>query len=128
MIPAMRYLAVITLLSFALAQPVAAQDFEQGRAAYDFGNYATALEIWRPLAERGNVEAQDALAFMYANGEGVAQNYLMAYVWFKIASENGSRTARSNLEIVKNKLSEFELKEAGAQAKGCLKNIKRCPE
>jgi hypothetical protein len=31
-----------------------------------------------PLAEQGNVDAQARLAFLYANGEGVTQDYAAA--------------------------------------------------
>ena len=32
-------------------------DFQKGEAAYDKGDYATALRIWKPLAEQGNADA-----------------------------------------------------------------------
>ena len=53
----MRFLATITMLVLALtlAQPVAAQSFkpdnDAGDAAYNQGDYATALRHFRPLAE-----------------------------------------------------------------------------
>ena len=37
------------------------RDYKAGLAAYDRGDYATALVIWQPLAEQGNVEAQKAI-------------------------------------------------------------------
>ncbi len=44
-------------------------------AAFDRGDYATALREWRPLAEKGNAIAQSKLGFMYVFGEGVPKNY-----------------------------------------------------
>ena len=41
-----------------LSAPVAAQDFQKGLAAYQAGDYATALQEWTPLAEAGNADAQ----------------------------------------------------------------------
>ena len=38
----------------ALAAPVAAQNYRAGSIAFDDGDYATALENWRPLAEQGS--------------------------------------------------------------------------
>ena len=69
----MKLLALVTVMLVALAQPVMSQsclvvaprDYKAGLAAYDRGDYATALEIWQPLAEQGNLEAKDALGFMY---------------------------------------------------------------
>ncbi|MDA7551431.1 hypothetical protein N8760_06405 [Rhodobacteraceae bacterium] len=45
---------VLMIISFvAIAAAVSAQDFNKGWAAYNSGDYATALKEWRPLAEQG---------------------------------------------------------------------------
>ena len=36
----------------------ASADFQKGTAAYNSGDYATALRIWKPLAKQGNAYAQ----------------------------------------------------------------------
>ena len=41
--------ASVVMTGTALAGP-----FEDGAAAYDRNDYATAARIWRPLAEQGN--------------------------------------------------------------------------
>ncbi len=41
--------AVVLVLTLALPAPVLAADFVAGVAAYDRGDYATALKEWRPL-------------------------------------------------------------------------------
>ena len=124
---AMKFLAPITLLFFALAQPVTAQSYKAGSRAYMTGDYATALKHMRPLAKQGHRKAQKTVGWMYANGRGVAQDDVMAFVWFTVAVENGSRTARINLSGVENRLNEAQLKEARTLAKRCLKNLKSCP-
>jgi uncharacterized protein len=43
--------ALAFLMTFSL--PVSAQDFQKGLAAYNAGDYATALKEWKPLAEDG---------------------------------------------------------------------------
>ena len=53
--------------------------FDEGVAAYDRGDYATALEEWRPIAEQGNADAQYNLGNMYYNGRGVPQDYLYGF-------------------------------------------------
>ena len=40
-------------------------DFDDGWAAYEAGDYATALKEFRPLAEQGDAEAQYWLGLMY---------------------------------------------------------------
>ena len=56
--------------------------FEDGVAAALKGDYATAMRLWRPLANKGVVEAQFNLGVMYAKGEGVPQDNVIAHMWF----------------------------------------------
>ena len=80
-----------------LATPVAAQKIDAGRAAYEAGDYATALENFQPLAEQGNAEAQFNLGFMYYIGQGVPQDYAEAGRWFRLAAEQGNAGAQVTL-------------------------------
>ena len=47
---------------------------EEGRAAARRGDFATALERWRPLAERGDAAAQNRLGVAYELGDGVPKD------------------------------------------------------
>jgi TPR repeat protein len=42
---------------------------------------------------------------MYDNGCGVAQNYVMAYMWFSLAAAMGDRDAARNRDIDAAKLT-----------------------
>ena len=68
------------------ASSAAAGSFEDGVAAYDRGDYPTALKLWRPLAEQGNAVAQTDLGWMYVAGEGLAKDYAEALKWFRLAA------------------------------------------
>jgi TPR repeat protein len=46
------------VLALGLAASVAAGPLEDGLAAYSRGDYATAMRLWRPLADRGEADAQ----------------------------------------------------------------------
>ncbi len=72
-------------------------DFADGKAAYDKGDYATALKEWKPLAEQGNAKAQNNLGNMYYNGEGVTQDYKSAIKWYKQAAEQGDAESQLHL-------------------------------
>jgi uncharacterized protein len=48
----------------ALSGTAQAQDYDKGVAAYNAGDYATARQEWRPLAEQGDAEAQFSLGIM----------------------------------------------------------------
>ena len=53
----------------------------KGFAAYNAGDYATALRERTSLAKQGNASAQFFLGYMYGNVEGVQQNYKTAAKW-----------------------------------------------
>ena len=80
-----------------LTSPVAAQDFQKGLAAFQAGDYATALQEWTPLAKAGDALAQNSLGFMYNNGNGVLQDYKEAAKWYRLAAEQGIDSAQTNL-------------------------------
>ena len=45
----------------SLTSSSAAQDYDNGVEAYNTGDYQTALQEWRPLAEQGDASAQFVL-------------------------------------------------------------------
>ena len=66
-------------------------------AAYERGDYATALLLWRPLAEQGIASAQHNLGNVYYNGQGVTQDYAEAAKWWRLAAEQGLGEAQGAL-------------------------------
>lgn len=89
-------------------------DFQKGFDAYKEGDYPTALRVWRPLAEQGYAAAQFNLGHMYANGSGVPQDNVMAYVYFNLAAALGNTDAINEREVVAEKLSLKGIAEAQA--------------
>lgn len=61
--------------------------FEDGKAAYDRQDYATAFKIWLALAEQGNAHSQLGLGDMYVKGLGVSANFVEAAKWYRRAAE-----------------------------------------
>jgi TPR repeat protein len=57
-----------------LCLPVMA-DLAAGQQAYQNGDYATAVKEFLPLAKQGDPAAQSKLGDLYANGQGVVQDY-----------------------------------------------------
>jgi TPR repeat protein len=51
---------------------------EDATAALERRDSATALQLLRPLAERGNADAQMKLGFLYVAGGGIPQDYAAA--------------------------------------------------
>jgi len=90
-------LSSVIISVLMLARCALAQDFDKGLEAYNAGEYATAVQEWRPLAERGDARAQTLVGIMYENGRGVPQNDAQAVKWYQLAAEQGYAFARYNL-------------------------------
>ena len=88
---------IIALVLAFNAGSILAQDFQKGFAAYQSGDYVTALQEWRPLAEQGIAKAQYNLGVMYEQGWGVLQDYAEAVKWYRLAAEQGNASAQSKL-------------------------------
>ena len=80
-----------------------AQDFDKGLKAAQAGDFQTALQEWRPLAEQGYASAQYNLGQMYRNGQGVPQDDAEAVKWYRLAAEQGYANAQFNLGNMYNK-------------------------
>ena len=76
------------------------QDLGKGYAAYQTGDYATALRELTPLAKQGDASAQYFLGFMYDEGQGVPEDDKTAVKWYRLAAEQGLDWAQYNLGLM----------------------------
>ena len=86
-----------------------------GQDAPDFAEF-------RRLAEQGNASAQYNLGVMYSNGEGVPQNNVRAYVWYSVAAAQGDETARTNRDIISDRLTPDQLARGQDMATRCFES------
>jgi TonB family protein len=93
--PIMRKLLVLQFFALAtvLAAPAARADLYAATQAYQNKEYEKSFTLYRELAELGQLEAQEIIAVMYVNGEGVKRDNVAGYAWAKIALENGGGEA-----------------------------------
>jgi TPR repeat protein len=80
--------------------PIKPGPYEDADAAYNRGDYATAMRLIGPLAATGNAAAQNLLGNMYVNGEGIPQNYPQALKWYRLAADKGLAQAQYNLGLL----------------------------
>ena len=73
-------------------------DLKKGVAAYEAGDYATALRELTPLAEQGDPAAQSNLGVMYHTGQGVPRNDKISVKWYTLAAEQGNTDAQKRLD------------------------------
>ena len=93
----------IVMLMLSFSHAAIAGDLEDGVAAVEKGDFATAVRLWTPLAEHGNAVAQSHLGLMYAMGRGVAQDYKTAVKWFTLSAEQGYAFGQYGLGVMYEK-------------------------
>jgi TonB family protein len=80
---------LIALAFLLLSAAPARADLYAAAVAYKKGDFASAFQQFKELAELGQPHAQLDLAIMYARGEGVARNLTVAHAWASLAGQNG---------------------------------------
>ena len=93
-------LAIFIAMSFASA--AVADPFDDARAAYESGEYSTALRLYLfgTLADQGYAFAQFRLGVMYAEGRGVPDDSAEAAKWYRRAADQGHADAQLYLSVL----------------------------
>lgn len=87
-------LATSTLIASA---SVWSGPFEDGLAARDKGDFASAVHIFKPLAQSGDANSQFQLSLLYAAGKGAQADNKQALYWLRQSATRGNTQAQSNL-------------------------------
>jgi uncharacterized protein len=77
--------------------------YEEGKAAYLRGDYATALKELIPLANEGDTRALNSIGVLYHGGLGVQRDYPRAVRLFRLAAEQGNAKAQFNLGFISHR-------------------------
>jgi TPR repeat protein len=67
--------------------------FDRAQVAVWVGDYTRAVELLRPLAEKGDSGAQELFARLHVEGWGVTRDYAVARQWFEKALEKSPAAA-----------------------------------
>ena len=94
-----RYLAACAWL-IALSAPLSAQSVSAGADAWAKGDYDAAVDNWRPLAEKGDPDAQFNLGQAYRWGRGVPASLGAAQTWYERAAEQNQMDAQVILGLM----------------------------
>jgi TPR repeat protein len=73
---------------------------DEGLAAYEKGDYRTALDKLAPLSRMGVPMAQNTLGKMYMQGKGLPQDHRKALLLFRKAAEKNLPNAQNNLGVM----------------------------
>tara|TARA_B100000686_G_scaffold321235_1_gene373714 strand:- start:40 stop:1299 length:1260 start_codon:yes stop_codon:yes gene_type:complete len=87
---------VVSLHAVIVAEAAAAAEttplgalLDAGLAAYQVHDYETALNLWLPCAEDGDLNAQFFIGGLYRDGAGVQIDLASAFHWWTLAAEQG---------------------------------------
>ena len=86
--------------------------YQEGLDAFDRGDYETALKEWRPLAEQGDPLAQSYLGGMYAEGEGLPKDYVLAHMWMNLAAAKGVQEAVKGRDLLEKNMTPAQIGRA----------------
>jgi len=124
---------IASFMLMAIAGTAVAGALEDGYSALNEGDYTTALQLFRPLANEGNVAARKAIAiindyclhadkgnglaqfslgFIYERGLGLPQDYVRAHMWFSLAAAQGTKGAAEWRERLATRMSPTQIAEA----------------
>ena len=78
-----------------------------------------AIQMFKPLAAKGNAKAQHVIGVMYEKGQGVARNSVRALAWFSVAAKKGDREAKAKMQEISKTMTPDELSQARAMAVAC---------
>jgi TPR repeat protein len=87
--------AILAALLMLVSIPGAAYagSLEDAEKAVRKGDYATAIPVYRSLAEKGDVSAQMRLGFFYESGAGLKRDWVESARWFSKAADGGDEGA-----------------------------------
>ena len=91
------------------------------------GTYAQAFKLLQSMAMQGDATAQNNLGRMYANGQGVPQDYVRAHMWLNLAAAQGDSVAVKNRDLAAKIMTAAQIAEAQKMARECeQRNYKGC--
>ncbi len=99
-------------LILGLATTIQAASYTSAINAYERGDYHSAFRQLNKLSTSNDPHAQYMLGRMYASGEGVDRDYVLAFKWLTLAADQGLTPARKLQQRVGSHLTLAEKKWA----------------
>ena len=86
--------------------------YQEGCDAYERGDFGTALKEFRPLVDQGDPLAQATLGLMYAEGQGVPKDYVLAHMWMNLAAAKGVQEAVKGRDLLEKNMTPAQIGRA----------------
>ena len=99
-----------------LAPLIAYADYDAGSSAYDERDYVRAYQEWSDAAQNGDAPSLLGLGKLHEQGLGVAQNFIVAHMYYNLAGARGSQEARDARDALAARLTPELLVKAQEMA------------
>ena len=103
---------ILPVLILGLTSSCVFADFETAEEANRRGERDLAFSHYSEAATRGDVRAFTKLGSMYLYGLGTERNFVQAYVWFSLGSENGDKYAEAFRKTAAGSMTPEQVAEA----------------
>jgi TPR repeat protein len=91
--------ALVAIFAAPLGSALAAS-FDDGVAAYNRNDFATAAAVFTQLAEGGDPQAQHNLGLLYLEGKGVARDDAQAMFWYRKSADQGFASSQFDVGLM----------------------------
>ncbi|MDX1812713.1 MAG: tetratricopeptide repeat protein, partial [Gammaproteobacteria bacterium] len=95
--PAKKLKQLLPAIAFLFSITCLAGPYEDGVNAAKLGDYQTALNLWKPLADKGDAKALYQIGRLYRKGLGVEKDFGKAFHYFLNAGQKGHARAQYNV-------------------------------
>ena len=96
----MRRYITIVCVTFLLVLTAEAATLDDAKLAIRTQDYARAVTILKPLARKGDKQAQYQMAVLYKNGQGTKENPKNSAYWMDKSARQGYKRAQYSLGIL----------------------------
>lgn len=96
-----------------------------GRVKFDRQDYPGAAAWFRKAAEQGLPQAQEQLAKLLRNGQGVAVDKFEAYVWMLMSNDAGNLRVANDLQALEVDLGSSQVELAKTKAREMESSVTR---
>ena len=81
------------------------------------------MKWYRKAAEQGVAKAQYNLGLMYAKGQSLPKNYVLAYMWLHLSAAKGNKAAAEIRDVVAKIMLPADLSKAQRLAREWLETL-----
>ena len=117
-----KHYATVTLLCLGLSASASA-DYLGGISAYERRDYLRAHLQFQQSARAGDGDSQYMLGELYANGQGVNQDFVEAHMWYNLAAARDRANAAQARDALARRMTPEQIARAQQRAADAARSV-----